>query len=73
VKTAKAIRSDIEVSDIALLFELLAAVQIGAPRRTAQLRQRYLALILDALRTPAAAPLPGPPADWPEINSRWDR
>jgi AcrR family transcriptional regulator len=72
VKAAGAIRSDIEVVDIALIFEQLAAVQIGSPHRTAQLRQRYLALIFDALRAPNNDPLPGPPPDWKDINSRWD-
>jgi AcrR family transcriptional regulator len=73
VKAAGAIRSDIEVVDIALIFEQLAAVRIGSPRRTAQLRQRYLALILDALRAPNNKSLPGPPPDWKDLNSRWDR
>jgi AcrR family transcriptional regulator len=73
VKAAKAIRSDVEVADIALLFEQLAAVQVGDTRRTAELRQRYLALILDALRAPGTQPLPGPPPGWRDINSRWDK
>jgi AcrR family transcriptional regulator len=73
VKAAKMIRSDVEVVDIALIFEQLAAVQIGDSAKTAKLRQRYLALIFDALRCPNAAPLPGPPPDWQEINKRWDR
>lgn len=73
VKAAKMIRPDIGVVDIALIFEQLAAVQLGDPPKTAQLRQRYLALILDALRDSNAAPLPGPQPDWPDINTRWDR
>jgi AcrR family transcriptional regulator len=73
VKATGAIRSDIEVVDIALIFEQLAAVQIGSPRRTTQLRLRYLALILAALRASSSAQLPGPPPDWKDINSRWDR
>jgi hypothetical protein len=73
VKAAKAIRSDVEVVDIALLFEQLAAVQVGDPRRTAQLRQRYLALIFEALRTPRPQTLPGPPPGWQDINSQWER
>jgi AcrR family transcriptional regulator len=71
-KAAGVIRADVGVVDIALLFEQLAAVQIGDPRRTVQLRRRYLALILDALRAPAAKTLPGPPPVWPEVNNRWD-
>jgi AcrR family transcriptional regulator len=73
VKTAGVIRSDIEVVDIALIFEQLAAVQIGDPGRTAQLRQRYLALIFDALRPPNGRPLPDPSPTWEDINSRWNK
>jgi AcrR family transcriptional regulator len=72
VKAARAIRSDIEVVDIAILFEQLAAVRVGGAERTAQLRQRYLTLILESLRAPATTPLPGPPPNWQEINSRWN-
>jgi AcrR family transcriptional regulator len=73
VKAAAAIRSDIEVVNIALIFEQRAAVQVGGPRRTAQLRQRYLALKLDALRAPHIEPLPGPSPDWQDMSSRWER
>jgi hypothetical protein len=44
----------------------------GRPRRVAQLRQRYLALIFDVLRAPVTAQLPGRPPGWKDINSRWD-
>jgi AcrR family transcriptional regulator len=72
VKAAGAIRADIGVVDIALLLEQLAALKIGDPSRTAQLRQRYLSLILVALRAQTTEPLPGPAPDWQDINSRWD-
>ena len=71
-KAAGVLRPDIEAQDIALLFEQLAAIQIGAPDRTARLRQRYLTLMLDGLRVRSAEPLPGPAPEWAEINSRWD-
>jgi AcrR family transcriptional regulator len=71
VKATGSIRPDIEVVDIALIFEQLAAIQTGDQPKTAQLRHRYLALILDSLRNPAASPLPGPPPSWEDINSRW--
>ena len=71
VKTTGGIRADIEVVDIALVFEQLAAIQIGDAQRTAQLRRRYLALILVSLRNPVGSPLPGPPPSWEDINSRW--
>jgi AcrR family transcriptional regulator len=70
-KTAGAIRQDVEVDDLSLLFEQVAAVRIGDEERTRQLRRRYLALLLDALRVPSESPLPGPPPSWEEISQRW--
>lgn len=70
-KAAGAIRSDIEVSDISLLLEQLAAVRVADEERTRQLRHRYLALLLEALQTPSESTLPGPPPGWEEISRRW--
>jgi AcrR family transcriptional regulator len=70
-RAAGAIRSDIEVDDIALLLEQLAAVRVEDEERTRHLRHRYLALLLDALSTPSEYPLPGPPPSWEEIDRRW--
>jgi AcrR family transcriptional regulator len=70
---AGAIRPDIRVIDVLLIFELVAAVRLGDELRTNQLRRRYLALLLDAIHTPATAPLPGPPPTWHELSQRWNR
>jgi AcrR family transcriptional regulator len=70
-KAAGVLRGDIEVDDIALLLEQLAAVRIGEEERTRQLRRRYLALLLDALCAPSGSRLPGPPPTWEEIGQRW--
>lgn len=70
-RDAGAIRPDVEVDDIALLLEQLAAVRVAGEERTRQLRHRYLALFLDALHAPSGSPLPGPPPSWEEINRRW--
>ena len=70
-RTRGAIRPDIEVDDIALLFEQLAAVRIGDEARSRQLRRRYLELQLDALRDRSGSRLPGPPPSWEEIQQRW--
>jgi AcrR family transcriptional regulator len=64
IKAAGAIRPDIEVGDLSLLFEQLAAVRVADEERTRQLRHRYLALILDALRVSSGSRLPGPPPGW---------
>jgi AcrR family transcriptional regulator len=70
-KAAGVLRPEIEVGDLSLLFEQLAAIKLGDPQRTRLLRQRYLALLLDALRDTPGAPLPGPPPSWDEISRRW--
>jgi AcrR family transcriptional regulator len=72
-KAAGALRADIEVGDISLIFEQLQAIHIGSAARTRQLRRRYLALILQVLHAPAATPLPGPPPRWDEITRRYDK
>jgi hypothetical protein len=63
--------ADIEATDIAVIFEQLAAVRLGDPQRTARLRHRYLALVLESLHARSRAPLPGPAPAWEEINGRW--
>jgi AcrR family transcriptional regulator len=70
-KAAGALHPDITVGDISLLLEQLQAVQVADPDRTRRLRQRYLALLLDALHRPAT-PLPGPAPSWDEISRRYD-
>jgi AcrR family transcriptional regulator len=71
-RAAGDIRPDIEVGDISLLLEQLAAVRVADEERTRQLRHRYLALLLDALRARSGTPLPGPPPGWEEISRRWE-
>ena len=71
-KAAGAIRPGIEVVDISLLFEQLAAVRVADEARTRQLRHRYLALILDALHASSGTQLPGPAPSWEEIAQRWE-
>jgi AcrR family transcriptional regulator len=70
-RDAGAIRPDIEVDDVALLFEQLAAVRMGDEERTRLLRRRYLELLLDGLRDRSGSQLPGPPPGWEEIQRRW--
>lgn len=65
------VRPGLEVHDLSLVFELLAAIKLPDPRRTQQLRRRYLAVVLDGLRAGGGDPLPGPPPRWQEINERW--
>jgi AcrR family transcriptional regulator len=70
-QAAGAIRADLAVNDIGLLLEQIAAVRIGDRRRTLELRHRYLALMLDAVRA-SSDELPGPPPGWQELAARWN-
>lgn len=71
-QAAGAVRAEITVGDLTMIFEQLAAVTVGDSERTLQLRLRYLALFLLALRPTAdLAPLPGPPPAWPEMSARF--
>jgi AcrR family transcriptional regulator len=70
-QAAGAVREDVTPEDIGLLFEQLRGVRLGDERRAAELQRRYLALVVQALRAPASAPLPGPAPGWDEIRRRW--
>jgi AcrR family transcriptional regulator len=64
-----AMRPDATSGDVAMLLEMCAAIRVPDPERTAQLRRRYLTILLDGLRdgrTPTpAAPTPA------DVNWRW--
>ena len=66
------LRPDLELHDVSLSFELVAAIKFADPERTTELRHRYLALILDGMRADGRGELPGPPPSWPEISERWN-
>jgi AcrR family transcriptional regulator len=65
------LRSGVEPHDLLLVLELVSATKAPDRTRTEELRHRYLAVILDGLRTENAEPLPGPPPSWQEITERW--
>ena len=71
-QAAGVLREDLVVNDVGLLLEQVAALRVGDELRIAELRRRYLALLLDAVRTTPDEPLPGPPPGWDEIAARWN-
>jgi len=71
-QAAGALRADLHSNDLSMLFEQITAIRLGDAERTATLRRRYLALVLDALQPQAAtSPLPGPPPGSDELSRRW--
>jgi AcrR family transcriptional regulator len=70
-RVAGVVRADLEVTDIALMFEMVSAVRLGDTQRTTQLRQRYLALLLAGLRASSNAALPYTAPNWEDLRIRW--
>ncbi|MEV4320499.1 TetR/AcrR family transcriptional regulator [Actinocrispum sp. NPDC049592] len=68
---AGVIRPDVNVNDMALIFEMVEAVTIGDEARRRELRGRYLALLLDGIRVSSSV-LPGRAPEDRELSSRWD-
>jgi AcrR family transcriptional regulator len=69
---AGVIREDLDVGDLGALFGQLAAVGVGDPARDAELRQRYLTIILDGLRVPpVTTALPGHAPTLAERARQW--
>ena len=66
-----ALREDITEADIVLLLEMVTLVELPASDGGAALRRRYLALLLEALRAPGRARLPGSPARPADLVARW--
>jgi AcrR family transcriptional regulator len=70
-KQAGALRPDADVNDVAAILEQVASLRFGDTERTKAIRQRYLAIALDGLRTPEPSELPAPPPTWQEVTARW--
>jgi AcrR family transcriptional regulator len=65
------LRDDVTYLDVEYLLEFLAVVKLGDASRSAELRQRHLAVIIDGLRAGRHTPLPGTPPTWQEQTGRW--
>jgi len=71
VRATGLLRDDVTYLDVEFLLEFLASVKLGNASRTAELRQRHLAVVIDGLRAPGRTPLPGQPPTWEEQTQRW--
>jgi AcrR family transcriptional regulator len=70
-KVKDVLRAGVDVHDVSLVFEVVAAVKTSDQQRTQRLRRRYLAVILDGLRATERGALPGPPPTWQDVSERW--
>jgi AcrR family transcriptional regulator len=65
------LRRDAVTEDLGMILECCAAIRVDDPGRTAQLRRRYLALLVEGLTAGGGPDLPGPPPRPGETNGRW--
>ncbi|MEO3814262.1 helix-turn-helix domain-containing protein [Sphaerisporangium sp. B11E5] len=71
-KDAGALRPDVEAEDLTMIFDQITAIRAGDAGRTAELRHRYLTLLLDGLRAGAqVTALPASPPTGEELGRRW--
>jgi AcrR family transcriptional regulator len=70
-QAAGALRPDVGRADLESLFQPTYAIRAGDEERSAQLRHRFLAIMLDGLQTPTPSPLPGPPPEPEEFDAYW--
>jgi AcrR family transcriptional regulator len=73
MKAAGVLREDVQTGDLTLIFELMQSLAVVDDYRSAQLRRRYLTLLLDSMRLADSPPLPGPPPLWEELSARYRR
>ncbi|WP_326596112.1 TetR/AcrR family transcriptional regulator [Streptomyces sp. NBC_01803] len=70
-QAAGALREDVGAGDVMLSLDHLNARLPAPTERVEQLHRRYVDLLLDGLRAPAARPLSGPAPSWTELKSMW--
>jgi AcrR family transcriptional regulator len=73
VRAAGLLRDDVTFLDVEFMLEFLASFRLGDAERSAELRQRHLAVIIDGLRAGQRTPLPGTAPTWQEQTARWIR
>jgi len=69
-KKAGALRPGLTFVDVSMLLEAVANVRLGDAVRSAEVRQRMVALLVDGLRA-GGAKLPGRAPTWKEQEARW--
>jgi AcrR family transcriptional regulator len=68
---AGVLRAGLTFVDVGLLLELVATTQLGDANRMAEMRRRYLEVIVAGMYSQAGARLPGDPPTWEEQAARW--
>ena len=69
-KAAGVLRPGLTFVDIGLLLEMVSSARLGDAKRTAEMRRRYLDVII-AGTLPSAGRLPGKAPTWAEQAARW--
>jgi AcrR family transcriptional regulator len=70
-RAARALRPGLAFVDVGLMLEMVSSVRLGDARRTAEMRTRYLEVLLAGMSARAGGRLPGRPPTWEEQSARW--
>ncbi|MEE6258533.1 TetR/AcrR family transcriptional regulator [Plantactinospora sonchi] len=72
---AGVVRNDVEITDLPMIYEQLAAIRLGDATRLRELRRRYLDVHLAGLRTAATSygAMTGSAPTRAEAGARWNR
>jgi hypothetical protein len=70
-KATTRLRWGVTFLDLAYLLEQVSSLRSADPARTAELRQRYLTVIIDGVSAPEAPRVPGRAPTWDEQQARW--
>jgi AcrR family transcriptional regulator len=65
------LRAGLTFLDVGFLLELLANTRLADRERTAELRQRFLAVLIEGIKAGSTTPLPGRPPTRGEQEARW--
>jgi AcrR family transcriptional regulator len=70
-KAARAFRPGLTFLDVNLLLEMVSTTRLGDAARSAEMRRRYLDVVIAGMSSGSAGRLAGRPPMWQEESARW--
>jgi AcrR family transcriptional regulator len=70
-KAARAFRPGLTFLDVNLLLEMVSTTRLGDAARSAEMRRRYLDVVITGISSGSAGRLAGRPPTWQEESARW--
>ena len=70
-KATRAFRPGLTFLDVNLLLEMVSTTRLGDAARSAEMRRRYLDVVITGMSSGSAGRLAGRPPTWQEESARW--